>query len=83
MKLEELKLNNEAPEWLNENGYRTLMNGYLLPEETPRMAYRRLAKAASKHLKDPSIEDKIFNIIWNNWLCPASPVLSNPLAQVL
>lgn len=77
-KLEELKLNNEAPEWMNDEGFRTLCGGYLLENETPRQMYTRVAKAAASYYDDSKkIEKSFFNILWKNWLCPASPVLSN------
>jgi ribonucleoside-diphosphate reductase alpha chain len=73
-----LKLSGEVPEWMNEEGYITLTNGYLLKDETPRQMYLRVAKAAASYYKDAKkIEQKFFNILWKNWLCPASPVLSN------
>ncbi len=76
--LDELKLAGEAPEWMNEEGYRTLCGGYLLPDETPLQMYSRVALAASRYYpNDPSLFEKFFNIMWKNWLCPASPVLSN------
>ena len=39
MELEELKAINEAPEWMDESGFKTLCGGYLLPDETPRQMY--------------------------------------------
>jgi ribonucleoside-diphosphate reductase alpha chain len=76
--LEELKNSNEAPKWMNEEGFRTLTGGYLLPEETPKGMYRRVAKAAaSYYINNSYYEEKFFDILWKNWLCPASPVLSN------
>jgi ribonucleoside-diphosphate reductase alpha chain len=74
----ELKKTDEAPSFLQLEGYKTLLAGYLLPNETPRDMYSRLAKAAASHYKDASKwEKKFFNAMWNNWLCAASPVLSN------
>jgi ribonucleoside-diphosphate reductase alpha chain len=78
MNLEQLKQLGEAPQWLDDAGYSTLCNGYLLPNETPKGMYTRLAKTAAKYyplVKD--IEQRFFKILWNNWLCPASPVCSN------
>src|SRR5271155_2731103 len=76
--LAELKLSGEAPGWMDEVGYITLTNGYLLKNETPRQMYSRVAKAAAGYYKDAKkIEQKFFHILWKNWLCPASPVLSN------
>ena len=78
MTLEELKACGEAPEWMDEPGYTTISKGYLLPDETPRQMYQRVAKAAAKYSKDPEYwEQKYLDIMLKNWLCPASPVLSN------
>lgn len=77
--LDKLKQAGEAPHWMEEEGYSTVSRGYLLPGETPRDMYERVAKAAASYYgADASHwEDKFFSAMWNNWLCPASPVLSN------
>ena len=36
-----------APEWLSDEGMQTLSAGYLLPGETPRAMFDRVAKAAA------------------------------------
>jgi ribonucleoside-diphosphate reductase alpha chain len=78
MTLEQLKANDEAPHWLDEPGLKTLLSGYLLPDETPRQMYRRVSKAAASYYKDSDKwEEKFFDAMWKNWLCCASPVLSN------
>lgn len=78
MNLEELKKAGEAPEWMGEEGLKTLMGGYLLPNETPRQMYWRVAWAAASYYADNKTwADKFFDAMWKNWLCPASPVLSN------
>lgn len=63
--------------WLTEDAKQTLENGYLGPEETPEGMYRRLARAASSSLKKPELETYFYEALTKNWLCPASPVLSN------
>lgn len=78
MNLDELKIVGEAPNWMDDVGYKTLCGGYLLPDETPRQMYRRVANAAASYYPESAgYAEKFFNIMWNNWLCPASPVLSN------
>lgn len=78
MTLEQLKESGEAPSWMQEEGFKTISSGYLLPDETPKMAYRRMARAAASYSKDSSHwEEKFFEVLWKNWLCPASPVFSN------
>lgn len=77
-KLDDLKISGEAPSWMNEEGYKTLNSGYLLPNETPKEMYSRVAKcAASRYSNSEYYENRFFDILWKNWLCPASPVLSN------
>ena len=77
MNLQELKEKKLAPEWLTNEGLTTLSNGYLLDEESPRDMWRRVCAAAAQRLNNPQLEDKFFELFWNNWLCGATPVLSN------
>src|SRR5271165_5601076 len=77
MTLDELKQAGEAPEWMGDEGYKTLQGGYMLPDETPRGMYDRVARAAGSYYADKQYAKKFFDAMWNNWLCPASPVLSN------
>lgn len=78
MTLQELKELGEAPLWMDETGYKVLQGGYLLEHETPRQMYIRVSEAAASYYKDSKYwEDKFYDIMWKNWLCPASPVLSN------
>ena len=75
---ETLKKINEIPPWMDGPGFITLSNGYLLPDETPKQMYMRIAKAAASYYKNSSYyEERFFDILWKNWLCPASPVASN------
>ena len=68
---------NPIPEWLSEEGKATLSRGYLLPGETPRDMHTRLSSHAAKVLNRPDLEDDFFQIFWNGWLGPATPVASN------
>lgn len=81
MNLIELKAEGEAPEWMGEEGLKTLMGGYMLPNETPREMYWRVANAAADYsdtfAKRKFYGQEFFDAMWKNWLCPASPVLSN------
>src|SRR5271170_1976640 len=78
LSLSELKATQEAPEWMTDEGYRTLQGGYLLPGETPRDMYCRAARAAASYYDGKDHwEVKFFDAMWRNWLCLASPVLSN------
>lgn len=78
MTLEELKFAGEAPQWMEIEGLKTLEAGYLLPNETPSLMYYRVAKAAASYYKNSEYwAEKFYDAMWKNWLCPASPVLSN------
>ena len=67
----------DYPEFFDEVSLSTISKGYLLPGETPKKAYRRVASAAASRLKKPELENKFFKLMWNGWLGLASPVLSN------
>jgi ribonucleoside-diphosphate reductase alpha chain len=68
----------DIPEWGNNGLYlTTIQGGYLLDDETPKEAYVRLSKKASELLKKPELEDKFFNLLWNGWLIPSTPVMAN------
>ena len=67
----------DYPSFMDEISIATLSKGYLLPGETPKKAYRRVANAAARRLGKPELENKFFKIIWNGWLGLASPVISN------
>jgi ribonucleoside-diphosphate reductase alpha chain len=68
----------DYPTWGNNDLYlTTILGGYLQKKETPRDAYLRLASTASSYLKDDSLTEKFFDIFWNGWLVPATPVMSS------
>jgi ribonucleoside-diphosphate reductase alpha chain len=67
----------DFPEFFDEVALSTISKGYLLPGETPRKAYRRVAHAVAMRLNRPDLENKFFKYIWNGWIGLASPVLSN------
>tara|TARA_R110000772_G_scaffold65007_6_gene145165 strand:- start:35 stop:1840 length:1806 start_codon:yes stop_codon:yes gene_type:complete len=72
------ELGVDFPIWANTEVYvKTVSKGYLLPDETPKDAYWRVATAAAKRLNKPELASKFFDYIWKGWLNLASPVLSN------
>lgn len=79
MELSELKASGEAASWMEEEGFKTLQGGYLLPGETPKGMYDRVAAAAANYYtgNEEYWYGRFFDAMWKNWLCPASPVLSN------
>lgn len=74
----EWKRGIDFPNWANTEEYKkTITGGYLLPWETPRDAYMRVATTVARRLYKPELAERFFDHIWNGWLNLASPVLSN------
>lgn len=72
------KVNEDFPEWGNNPLYlTTIKGGYLLEKETPKEAYIRISKRAAVLLNKPELEEKFYNILWNGWLIPSTPVMAN------
>ena len=67
----------DYPEWMNEISLATISKGYLLPDETPKTAFRRVANTVAQRLDKPELANKFFRYMWKGWLNLASPVLSN------
>jgi ribonucleoside-diphosphate reductase alpha chain len=68
----------DYPKWGDTEVYKKTIGGsYLVGDETPADAYRRVANTVAKRLYRPELADKFYEYIWNGWLCLASPVLSN------
>ena len=67
----------DYPNWMDEISLATISKGYLLPGETVKTAYRRVARASANRLKKPELENKFYKYIWNGWIGLASPVISN------
>lgn len=72
-----------VPEWMSEEAQHTLSEGYLLPGETPRDMWRRVAKAVHQRMVkmgwkgDFNLEEELFEVMYKGWLGLASPVASN------
>ena len=72
------KVNEDFPEWGNNSLYlTTIKGGYLLEDETPREAYTRISKRAAEVHNKPELELRFFEIFWNGWLIPSTPVAAN------
>ena len=67
----------DYPDFFDDVALSTISKGYLLPGETPRKAYKRVANAVADRLNRPDLANKFFKYIWNGWVGLASPVLSN------
>jgi ribonucleoside-diphosphate reductase alpha chain len=66
------------PSWYSTGGYQMFKDRYQYDAPTPRHQYERIARTAAKHTNNPiRWERKFFEILWNGWLSPSTPVLAN------
>lgn len=77
-KLEQLKNENEAPQWMTEEGYQTLSNGYLTKtEDTPNKRARKICQNIAEKLKMPELEERFYTYYQRRWLGFSSPIWAN------
>ena len=65
------------PEWMDDIAVSMISKGYLLPDEDVFDAYKRVSKFAARRLRRKDLQPFFYEAIVKNWLCLASPVLSN------
>ena len=68
------------PKWYTSFGYQMFKSKYSYGgEEGVKGRWRTIAKTLSQYAPGDvsEWEDKFFNLMWNGWLSPASPVLAN------
>lgn len=69
-----------VPEWYTTGGYQLFKEKYEYQTNgrSVRGQFERIAKTAAKHVPMwPEAEEKFFNLFWNGWLSPSTPVLAN------
>ena len=67
----------DYPTWMVDESLQTLTGEYLLPGETPRTALERVARRASEILDMPDLNSKLFDSLWNGWICLSTPIWCN------
>ena len=67
----------DYPTFMDSIGLATISQGYLLPHEDVFDAFKRVSKASSRRLKRKDLQPYFYEAMAKNWLCLASPVLSN------
>ena len=70
-------IGKDYPEWVDSIGISMVSNGYLLPDENIFDSFKRVSKAAARRLRRKDLQPFFYEAITKNWLCLASPVLSN------
>jgi ribonucleoside-diphosphate reductase alpha chain len=85
-KRKQLQADDLAPEWMSTASYQLLFNqNYLNTAETPKDMYHRIAARAAEltpfaiptYFGYDSWYDAFFSVMWNGWLSPSTPVLTN------
>ena len=67
----------DYPEFMDDIAVSMISKGYLLPDENVFDAYKRISKFAARRLRRKDLQPIFYDALIKNWLCPASPVLSN------
>jgi ribonucleoside-diphosphate reductase alpha chain len=79
----ELQSKGLVPDWYITPGYQMFKSRYEYQTEgrSVKGQFERIAKTAAKHLssigKEQEGYDKFFEMLWNGWLSPSTPVLAN------
>lgn len=72
-----------VPSWYSTGGYQMFKEKYEYQTNgrSVRGQFERIAKTAAKHLigtkYEKEAEGKFFELLWNGWLSPSTPVLAN------
>ena len=81
---ERKRLQNEGlvPEWYSTGGFQLFTEKYEYnTDRSVRGQFERIASTAAKHLVNTKFkveaEQKFFEMLWNGWLSPSTPVLAN------
>lgn len=65
------------PEWFSTAGYQLFKSRYQWAD-TPRHQYETIASTLAQHTDNPTYwYEKFFELLWNGWLSPSTPVLAN------
>ncbi len=70
-------LGKNYPQWMDEIAISMISQGYLVQGEDVFDAFKRVSKAAAKRLHRKDLQPFFYEAMEKNWLCLASPVLSN------
>lgn len=73
----ELQEKGLLPQWYSTAGFQLFKQKYQWAEN-PYAQYMAIAATAAKHTDDaPKWKDRFFELLWNGWLSPSTPVLAN------
>lgn len=82
-KRKELQEQGLVPNWYTTGGFQMFVDKYEYDTngQSVKGQFERIATTAAKHLVGTAFEvdakDKFFELLWNGWLSPSTPVLAN------
>ena len=65
------------PTWMDDIALSMISKGYLLSDEDVFDGFKRVSKSAARRLRRKDLQPFFYEAMVKNWLCLASPVLSN------
>jgi ribonucleoside-diphosphate reductase alpha chain len=65
------------PAWMDDIALSMISKGYLLSDEDVFDGFKRVSKSAARRLRRKDLQPFFYEAMVKNWLCLASPVLSN------
>jgi len=73
-----LQEHGEIPAFFTTQGYQLFMEKYLWADSVKKQ-YETIAKTASQYVEHiwPEAYEKFFNLLWDGWLSPSTPILAN------
>ena len=73
-----LQEQGEIPAFFTTQGYQLFMEKYLWADSVKKQ-YETIAKTASQYVEHiwPEAYEKFFNLLWDGWLSPSTPILAN------
>lgn len=75
-----LQKEGKCPIWFSTGSWQLFKTKYLYDADNPLEQYTRIARTAASHMPEKTRDEwfeKFFALLWNGWLSPSTPVLSN------
>jgi ribonucleoside-diphosphate reductase alpha chain len=70
-------IDKNYPAWMDDIAVSMISKGYLLSDENVFEGFKRVSKSAARRLRRKDLQPFFYEAMVKNWLCLASPVLSN------
>jgi len=74
----ELQAKGSLPDWFTTLGWQMFKDKYLYNAFSYRGQIIRIAETAAQYLPNTTVwSQRFFDLMWNGWLAPSTPVLAN------